>query len=345
MEPGYAGITVAMEALQAGSRSRPEIVTILRLAVRRAREDNLTNIAAALAYYAFLSIPSLLMVAVGVFGLVGQPGDARSLVERLGTVLPSQAQTLLDDSLTTLTQNKGTGVTVLLIGVVIALWSLTGAMQTVMWGLNVAYATEETRGFIRRRLTSLAMVGFAALGVVLVFGLLVLGPHLTRWIGDALGRQTLVSWCWWVAEWPVLLAGLAVASGGIYALGPNVKHRGLRFVSVGSVLGIVVWLGVSGAFAFYVSRFGSYNKSWGSLSAVVVMLTWLWLSSLALLVGAEVDAEAERYASRTTVSGTSGPDAGRSASSATRAAIVSSSRPRSRRNSSSRAAAEASSDR
>jgi membrane protein len=212
----------------------------------------------------------------------------------LSSVVPGQAQTLLDDSLTTLTRSKGTGVTVLLVGTVVALWSLTGAMQNVMWGLNVAYEREETRGFVRRRLTSLAMVGFAALGIVLVFGLLVLAPHLTRWIGDASGQKTLVSWVWWVAEWPVLLTGLAVASGGIYTYGPDVRRPQWAFLTFGSVVGITLWLGLSGAFAFYVSRFGSYNKSWGSLSAVVVMLTWLWLSSLALLFGAEVDAEAER---------------------------------------------------
>jgi membrane protein len=274
--------------------SRQDYVAIVKRAVAEVRADNLTNIAAALAYYAFLAIPSVLMMAVGVFGLVGDPGNARSLVDRLGTLIPGQAQTLLNDSLTTLTQNKGTGVTVLLIGTVLALWSLTGAMQNVMWGLNVAYEREETRGFVRRRLTSLAMVGFAALGIILVFGLLILGPHLTRWIGDASGQQTLVSWAWWVAEWPVLLAGLLLASGGIYYYGPNVRHPRWQFLSFGAVLGIAFWLGLSGAFAFYASRFGSYNKSWGSLSAVVVMLTWLWLSSLALLVGAEINAEAER---------------------------------------------------
>jgi membrane protein len=276
------------------SLSARDYLAILRRAVGDARNDHLTNIAAALAYYAFLSIPSVLMMAVGVFGLAGSPGDADSLVHRLSGVIPGQAQSLLSGSLETLTRSKGTGVTVLLIGTALALWSLTGAMQNVMWGLNVAYEREETRGFVRKRLTALAMIGFAVIGVVLVFGLLVLGPHLTRWVGDAVGQRQLVSWIWWIAEWPVLLVGLSIASGGIYYLGPNVQPPRWRFLAFGSVLGILFWLGFSGAFAFYVSRFGSYNKSWGSLSAVVVMLTWLWLSSLALLVGGEINAEAER---------------------------------------------------
>jgi membrane protein len=276
------------------SLSPQDYLAILRRSLNRARKDNLTSIAAALAYYAFLSIPSVLMMAVGVFGLAGSPADADSLVHRLSGIIPGNAQSLLSSSLETLTRSKGTGVTVLVIGTVLALWSLTGAMQNVMWGLNIAYEREETRGFVGKRLTALAMIGFAVLGVVLVFGLLVLGPHLTRWVGDAIGQRRLVSWLWWVGEWPVLLMGLSVASGGIYYLGPNIRTPRRRFLAFGSLLGILFWLGLSGAFAFYVSRFGSYNKSWGSLSAVVVMLTWLWLSSLALLIGGEINAEAER---------------------------------------------------
>jgi len=122
----------------------------------------------------------------------------------------------------------------------------------------------------------------------------VLGPHVSNWVGNAVGQTTLVTWVWWVAQWPVLVGGLLVAFAGIYYLGPNVKHPRWSFLSFGSVFGIVVWLALSGLFAFYASRFSSYNKTWGSLSAVVVMLTWLWLSGLALLLGAEVNAETER---------------------------------------------------
>ena len=99
---------------------------------------------------------------------------------------------------------------------------------------------------------------------------------------------------WYVAEWPLLVGGLLVAFAGLMYYGPNVKHPRWRFLTFGSVLGIVIWLVASGAFAFYVAKFGSYNKAWGALAAVVVMLTWLWLSAVALLLGAEINAEAER---------------------------------------------------
>lgn len=271
-----------------------EYLAILKRSFAQFKEHNLTSVAAALAYYALLAIPSVLLVAVGIFGLVSNPGGAETLVNKLDNVMPDQARSLLQDSLAQLTNKPGTGVAILLIGILLAIWSLTGAMQNVMWGLNIAYNRNETRGFVRKRLTALTMLAFAGGAVLLVFILLVIGPHLVRWIGDAAGHRSLVSWLWWSAQWPILLLGLLVAFAGILYLGPNVEHRRWNLLSFGALLAIVLFLVLSGAFAFYASRFGSYNKTWGSLSAVVIMLTWLWLSSVALLFGAEVNAEAER---------------------------------------------------
>jgi membrane protein len=171
---------------------------------------------------------------------------------------------------------------------------VTGAMQNVMWALNIAYDREETRGFVRKRLAALPMIALALVGFGLCFFVLVLGPHISTWVGNAIGMHTLIKVVWWAAEWPLLVAGLLVVFAGMLYFGPNVEHPRWRFLSFGAVLAVVVWLVASGAFAFYASRFGSYNKSWGALSAVVVVLTWFWLSSLALLLGAEVNAEAER---------------------------------------------------
>ncbi len=264
-------------------------------AVKEALDDHVTNLAAALAYYVFLAIPALLLVAVGAFSLFAGPDAVSSIVERLSGVIPREAVSLVQDALLRVTQQRaGAGVTMSVVGLVLALWSLSGAMQTLMWALNEAYEREETRGFVKRRLTGLVMVVLLLLAFALAFGLLVLGPHLSGWIGSAVGAEALVQWLWWTAQWPILLLGLLLAFAMILYLGPDVDHPRWSFLTIGTAFAVVVWFAASGAFALYVSRFGSYDKTWGSLAIVIIMLTWLWLSSLALLLGAEVNAEAER---------------------------------------------------
>jgi membrane protein len=266
---------------------------ILKRALKQFNRDHMTHIAAALAFYAFLAIPSALLVAVGIFSLVADPGAVSTVIGKLHGIIPAQASSLLEDSLKNMTRHTGTAISVLSIGGVVAFWSLTGAMENLMWALNIAYEQEERRGFVRRRITALWMVVFALIGFVLAFGVLVLGPHLSTWIGNAVGARSVVKIVWYIAEWPLLIGGLLVAFAGFMYYGPDVEHRRWRFLTFGSVLAIVIGLAGSGGFAFYASRFGSYNKTWGSLAAVVVMLTWLWLSSAALLLGAEINAEAE----------------------------------------------------
>ncbi|TML33967.1 MAG: YihY/virulence factor BrkB family protein [Actinobacteria bacterium] len=274
--------------------SKRDYLAITRRAIKKFNRDHMTNIAAALAYYAFLAIPSALLVAVGTFSLVASPSTVTTVIGKLHGIVPGQATSLLDSSLRNMVHNKSTGITVLSIGGALAFWSLTGAMQNLMWALNIAYDRDEGRGFVRRRITAVWMVLFALIGFALAFGVLVLGPHLSTWIGNAIGAKTVIKIAWYIGEWPLLVGGLLVAFAGFMYYGPNVKHPRWRFLSFGSVVAIVIWLVASGAFAFYVSKFSSYNKTWGSLAAVVVMLTWLWLSSVALLLGAEINAEAER---------------------------------------------------
>ena len=274
--------------------SKRDYLAILRRAFKEASNDHITNIAAALAYYAFLAVPSVLLVGVGVFSLLAGPHAISTVIDKLGTIMPGQATSLLKSNLANLTHKQATGVTIIGIGGLLALWSMSGAMQNLMWALNIAYDRDEGRGFVRRRITAVWMVLFALIGFALAFGVLVLGPHLSTWIGNAIGAKTVIKIAWYIGEWPLLVGGLLVAFAGFMYYGPNVKHPRWRFLSFGSVVAIVIWLVASGAFAFYVSKFSSYNKTWGSLAAVVVMLTWLWLSSVALLLGAEINAEAER---------------------------------------------------
>jgi membrane protein len=269
-------------------------LSILKRAGREALDDELTDAAAALAYYAFLSLPAVLLLALGVFGIVAGPSAVEQLVDRLDAVAPDEATTLLRDSMDRLVRNQTGSVALASVGAALALWTTTGAMTALMRALNRAYERKETRGFVRQRLTALGMLALSASAFLLAVGLLVLGPHVAGWVGEAAGIGTAMEWIWWTAQWPILLLGLLAAFAGLLYLGPDVDHPKLRFLTPGAVLAVLLWLLASGLFAVYTSMFGSYNKTWGALAAVVVMLTWLWLSALALLLGAEVNAEAER---------------------------------------------------
>lgn len=268
---------------------------ILTRAGKSSLEDHITNLAAALAYYAFLAIPAVLLAAVGVFNLVADDDLITRIVQRLEGVAPEEALTLIRQTLQRVVESQAnSGIAMVVVGSLLALWTITGAMDTLMWALNAAYDREETRGFVKRRLTALAMVTLLLVAFVLAFGLLVLGPHVSGWIGSAVGLEDMIDWLWWTAQWPILIVGLLLAFATVLYLGPNVDHPRWSFLTVGTTISVVVWLVASGLFALYVGQFSSYNKAWGSLAAVIIMLTWLWISGLALLFGAEVNAEAER---------------------------------------------------
>ena len=272
---------------------RRDYLSIGKRAVRAAIDDEIPDSAAAIAYYGFLAIPALLLVSVGIFSLVASPSAIATIIDKLGTVIPAEAATLLENSLNR-TAEEGGGLTMILVGGAVAVWTASGAANAVMRALNRVYDTEESRGFVQQRLIGLVMVLVGIVAFLLVFGLLVLGPKLSEWVGDLVGAEGAVRLAWFLGQWPILIVGLAVAFGAVLFFGPDVKHPKWSFLSVGAGLAVALWLVVSGGFAVYLAFFGSYNKTWGSLAAVIIMLTWLWLSALALLFAAEVDAEAER---------------------------------------------------
>jgi membrane protein len=266
---------------------------ILKRSGRAALRDQITDVAAAVAYYSFLALPALLLISVGVFSVVASPSAIERIIQKLGAVMPAEAVTLLENALRR-TVEEGGGVTMIVVGGAVALWTASGAANAVMRALNRVYGRQETRSFVRQRLVALAMVFLSLFAFVLVFGLLVLGPKLSGWVGGLVGAEAAVRWAWLLGQWPILVAGLLFAFAAVLALGPNVDRPRWSFRSLGAGVAVVLWLLASGGFALYVAFFGSYNKTWGSLAAVIIMLTWLWLSSLALLFAAEVDAEAER---------------------------------------------------
>jgi membrane protein len=181
------------------------------------------------------------------------------------------------------------------VGLVLALWATTGAMTSYMTALNLAYERKDGRSFVRKRLVALELVAVIGFAFLLVAVLLIFGPPLEQLVASHAGAVSgAVGWIWWIAEWPILIAGLLAAFATLLYLGPDVAHPHWRFLTPGSLFATAVWLAASGAFAFYTSSFGSYNKTWGTLAAVIIMLTWLWLAGVALILGAEINAEAER---------------------------------------------------
>lgn len=277
-----------------GDLSTRDYLAIMVRSAKEALTDNVTNLAAAVAYYVFLAIPSALLVALGAFSVLAGPSTLQTLMNHLSTVMPASAVSLLRGSLSRVTHAHGGGLVMIALGAALALWTLSGAVQTTMWALNMAYERKETRGFLRRRLIALPMILCGLLSFALVFVLLILGPHMTNWVGAAVGNTTVVTWVWWTAQWPILLIALHLTFATILYLGPNNEPPNWKFITPGAVVAVLIWLSASAGFAYYSSQFSSYNKAWGSLAAVIIMLTWLWLSALALLLGAEINAETER---------------------------------------------------
>jgi len=270
--------------------------SVVRDVVKEAQKDHLPNLAQAVAYNAFIAIPAAMLVVLGMFTLVADAGTVASLLDRLSGVLPSEAISLLGDSLQRQVENQGSSLVIVLIGLVVALWGVSGAVTTLIWALNTAFEVTETRGFVRLRATAVAIILALVAAAALVGALLVLGPVMSDWVGNALGIDALTGWLWWVAQGPILLLGLSAAFAVVLWLGPNVEHPRFVLITPGTAVAVVLWLLASAGFALYSSAFASYNKAWGSLAAVIVMLTWLWLSSLALLLGGEVTAEIEKRA-------------------------------------------------
>jgi membrane protein len=236
----------------------------------------------------------MLLLLLGVFTLVADEATISGLVDRLTIVAPSDAATLFGDSLRHLSQRPATGLTLTLLGLGLALWSMTNAMGTVMSALNVAYDRKDSRGFVRRRLVALAMATFVGGAAVLAGALLVMGPHLQAWLGSALDARGAVATAWSIAQWPLLVVALLFAFSVVLYLGPDVEHRRWQLLTPGAVVAVAVWLAVSWAFSVYTARFGTYDKTWGTLGAVIVTLIWLWLAGISLLFGGELNAETER---------------------------------------------------
>jgi membrane protein len=268
---------------------------ILVCAGKRFLASNGTMLASALAYSTFFAIPSVLIVATGLFTLIAGPQTITNVVQHLHGVVPGQAVTLLKGSLLRADAHPGTSLVWTILGFVIAVWSVTGAMNAYMLAVNIAYERKDSRSFVKKRIVALKMAVVIGLAFALVAVLTIFGPVVEHAIATRIGAAGgVLNVIWWILQWPILLGGLLVAFATLLYLGPDVEQPKWQFLTPGSLVAAVLWIAASGLFAVYTATFASYNKTWGALSAVIVMLTWLWLSAMAILYGAEVNAELER---------------------------------------------------
>jgi membrane protein len=267
----------------------------LKRTIAEVREDNLTDWAAALTYYAVLALFPGLIVLVAILGLVGQhPETTNALLDIVRDVGPASAVDTFRGPIESVVKSSGGASALLGLGLLGAVWSASGYIGAFIRAANVIYEVEEGRSFWTRRPLQIAItVAMVLLLALVAISIVVTGP-LARSVGDAVGLGDTAVTIWGIAKWPVIVVIVMGMFAVLYYVAPNVRQPRLRWVTPGGVVAVLAWLVASLGFALYVSNFGSYDKTYGSLGGVVVFLIWLWLSNLAILFGAEFDAELER---------------------------------------------------
>ena len=272
---------------------KPSWGGVLKRTVREFREDDLTDWAAALTYYGVLALFPALLALVSVLGLIGRSAT-QPLIDNLTRVAPGPAKDIVVTAVQNLQRSQVSAGVVFLVGLAVALWSASGYVAAFMRASNNIYDIEEGRPFWKKAPVRVGVT--LVLGVLLVvsaFAVLLTG-ELADQAGRLLGIGTSVVTVWDIAKWPVLLLVVSLMFAILYWAAPNVKQPGFRWFSPGGLLAVLVWVLASAVFAVYVANFASYNKTYGTLGGVIIFLVWLWISNIAVLLGAEFNAELQR---------------------------------------------------
>ncbi|MEU5284261.1 YihY/virulence factor BrkB family protein [Streptomyces sp. CA-278952] len=266
---------------------------VLKRTLSEFKRDELADRAAALTYYGILALFPALLVLVSLLGIAGKE-TTQTVLDNMQKLAPGAARDVLTNAVTQLQSSSGTGWVVAIVGLLAALWSASGYVAAFMRTSNAVYDVPEGRPAwkvlpVRVGLTLVLMV-LACVSALIV----VLSGGIARQIGTALGMGDTAMTVWSIAKWPVLVVLVTIMLALLYWAAPNAKGRGFKFVSLGSLLALLIWMVASAAFAFYVANFGSYNKTYGALAGVIIFLVWLWITNLAILLGLELDAEMAR---------------------------------------------------
>ena len=274
----------------------PGLFGIVRSIFDRFSRDNATLTAAGIAFYLLSSIFPGLAAIVSIYGLVGDPTEVSRQISPFAGLLPPEAMKLLNDSLEGFIKSSaGSHVSLALVtSVLIALWSARAAMAAIMTGLNIAYEEVDQRSFVVQTLVSLALtVGVLAFVVVAVFAIAVVPAILALfYLGETL--QALLEY----GRWPLLAAVVVFGFAVLYRFAPFRSHARWRWITWGSAIATVLWLAGSILFSFYVRHFGSYDATYGSIGAVIILLLWFWFGALVMILGAEIDSELDIRATK-----------------------------------------------
>jgi len=256
-------------------------------------DDDVFGRAAQLSYYFLLALFPLLLF---VTALLGQFADAGSelrenLLSLLGTVVPPEAGDLIHETIDKVEEGSGGGK--LSFGILATLWAASNGMTAICQTLNVAYEVEETRPWWKVRLIALGLTLALAILILSALTLTLFGHTIADYVAASFSFGQIFTWSWKILQWPLVLIFVLVAFGLIYYLAPNVKQRSWHWVSPGAAVAVLLWLLVSFAFRTYLSYFNSYNATYGSLGAVIILMLWFYLTGAAILIGGEVNSEIE----------------------------------------------------
>ena len=285
---------------------------VLARTKQQLNEDNLTVVAAGVAFYGFVAVVPALAATVAIYGLMADPAQVTEQVTALARVVPGEALPLLRDQMVRITSNtQAAGISAVL-GVLLALYSSANATKAMISGLNIAYDETEKRGFFKLTLIALVLTVGAILAAIAAIALVAVLPSMLKRMNITAGVETLLN----IVRWPILVGGFMGALAVLFRFGPCRHEAKWNWVTPGAIVAAVLWLLGSALFSLYVSKVGSYDKTYGPLGAVVVFLMWLYISALAVLLGAEFNSELERQTKRDTTEGAEKPLGQRGATSA-----------------------------
>ncbi|MGO4144963.1 YihY/virulence factor BrkB family protein [Paenarthrobacter sp. YAF11_1] len=273
---------------------KPTWMYIAKRTLREFSKDQCPDAAAGLTYYAVLSLFPALLALVSLIGIFGDAGKTTSsLLDIAQQFAPGPGVDAMRQPIEELTQSNTAGFA-LVFGILVALWSASGYVTAFSRAMNRVYEVDEGRGFIKLRGTMLAVTIVAVVGAALAAAMLVLSGPVAEAIGGAIGLSETFLTVWNIAKWPVLIVVVVAIIAVLYYFTPNVKQPKFRWMSMGSLIALVIFALASLGFGFYVANFSNYNKTYGALAGVIIMLLWLWILNMSLLFGAEFDAEMER---------------------------------------------------